>query len=86
VAEQLGLLALNQEYYYSRLKEEDYELHYYTYGMMDCSDSLHNLSRSMVPHILQKLLGKRYMLVVQNIDEPIKTDALTQEVGVTPQG
>jgi hypothetical protein len=40
----------------------------------------------MVPHILQKLLGKRYMLVVQNIDEPIKTDALTQEVGVTPQG
>lgn len=72
VAEQLGLLTLSQEY--SKLKEEDDVLRYYTYGKMDGTDSLQNLSRSMVPHILQKLLGKRYMLVVQNLDEPISTD------------
>ncbi|CAD6341513.1 unnamed protein product [Miscanthus lutarioriparius] len=83
VAEQLGLLSLNQEY--RRLKEENDELRYYTYGTMDGSGtdshSLQILSRSMVPQILQKLLGKRYMLVVQNLDEPINVDVLTRGAG-----
>jgi hypothetical protein len=79
VAEQLGLL--DQEYH--RLKEEHDELRYYTYGLdTSLSPSLHDLSRtSVVPQIIQKLLMKKYLLVVENLDEPIKpisTSALTE--------
>jgi len=82
VAEQLGLLALNQEY--NRLKEEDDELRYYTYGIEHGTDALRDLSRSLASQINQKLLGKRYILAVQNLNWPIKIDALTQMVGLPP--
>ena len=75
VAEQLGLL--DQEY--DRLLEEDDELRYYTYGLNNPSSSLlQKLSgSSAVPQIIQKLLMKKYLLVVENLDEPIKPMNLT---------
>ena len=85
VAEQLGLL--DQEY--DRLLEEDDELRYYTYGLNPSSSLQNKLSTSFenldeevpagdeVPQIIQKLLMKKYLLVVENLGEPIKPINLT---------
>ncbi|XP_066348791.1 uncharacterized protein [Miscanthus floridulus] len=82
VAEQLGLLDQEQEQEYDRLLEEDDELRYYTYGLSSLqhklSRTLHKLSTSFeVPQIIQKLVMKKYLLVVENLDEPIKPINLT---------
>lgn len=68
VAEQLGLL--NQEY--DMLKAEGDELWYYTYGQQDATDSLREKLQSTVFQILKKLLEKKYLLVINNLNEPIK--------------
>ena len=58
VAEQLGLLDM-----------VDTELRYYTYNM-EKDDTVSPWK--LAPQIMQNLLTKRYLLVVQNLDRPIK--------------
>ncbi|KAJ1270805.1 hypothetical protein BS78_06G079200 [Paspalum vaginatum] len=70
VAERLGLLNHGE---YNRLMEDRDEIRYYTYGLEDRAGSLQTLfRRSMVRRINQKLSTKKYLLVVENLDEPIK--------------
>ncbi|CAN6227955.1 unnamed protein product [Urochloa humidicola] len=83
VAEQLGLL--DQEY--SRLKAEGDERWYYSYGLEGASYSPANVRRSTVPQINQKLTGKKYLLVVENLYHPIKPiqlEAFTEDLLCLP--
>ncbi|KAG2571861.1 hypothetical protein PVAP13_7KG122306 [Panicum virgatum] len=67
VAEQLGLLGQD----FDRIKEKNDEQWYYAYN--DATDfSMSLLKSSIEPQITQKLLTKTYLLVVENLDEPIK--------------
>ena len=69
VAEQLGLL----EHKYDMV--DDAELRYYTYDMekkQDDTVSPLELKYSIAPQIAQHLWNKKYLLVVQNLDRPIK--------------
>ncbi|XP_039818561.1 uncharacterized protein LOC120681083 [Panicum virgatum] len=67
VAEQLGLL----EHKYDMA---DAELRYYTYMEKKQYDTVspRELKYSVAPQIMQNLLTKKYLLVVQNLDRPIK--------------
>ncbi|CAN6248448.1 unnamed protein product [Urochloa humidicola] len=83
VAEQLELL--DQEY--SRLKKKDEELRYYSYGLEHKTDGLKQHAKTIVPQIIQVLLTKRYLLVIQNLNEPIKPikiDVFTENMCVPP--
>ncbi|RCV33435.1 hypothetical protein SETIT_7G083300v2 [Setaria italica] len=83
VAEQLGLL--NQEY--DMLKAEGDELWYYTYGYQDATDSLQKNVKSTVYQIVKKLLEKKYLLVINNLNEPIKPinlSAFTEDLSCLP--
>ncbi|CAN6248449.1 unnamed protein product [Urochloa humidicola] len=80
VAEQLGLLD-------GRLKAEGDERWYYSYGLEGATYSPANVRRSTVPQINQKLTGKKYLLVVENLDEPIQPiqlDAFTENLLCLP--
>ncbi|XP_039818560.1 uncharacterized protein LOC120681082 [Panicum virgatum] len=68
VAEQLGLL----EHKYDMV--DDAELRYYTYDMeKKQDDSVSPLElKSIALQIMQNLLTKKYLLVVHNLDRPIK--------------
>ncbi|KAG2565905.1 uncharacterized protein LOC120681084 [Panicum virgatum] len=68
VAEQLGLL----EHKYDMV--DDAELRYYTYDMeKKQDDSVSPLElKSIAPQIMQNLLTKKYLLVVHNLDRPIR--------------
>jgi len=68
VAEQLGLL----EHKYDMV--DDAELRYYTYDMeKKQDDSVSPLElRSIALQVMQNLLTKKYLLVVHNLDRPIK--------------
>ncbi|XP_062227360.1 uncharacterized protein LOC133925449 [Phragmites australis] len=79
VAEELGLLDQEE---YIRLKVQGDELRYYAYGLD--TGSLSSLSRSAIPKIIQELSTKRYLLVVDNLYEPIELDDFTQEVWLPP--
>ncbi|CAL5067514.1 unnamed protein product [Urochloa decumbens] len=79
VAEQLGLL--NQ-----KLKAEGEELWYYTYGQEAVYPWI-DVQGSIVPQINQTLAGKKYLLVVENLNEPIKptkVDAFTEDLECLP--
>jgi len=77
VAEQLGLLDQEQEKEYSRFKERSDKLQ-----QAGAARSLPEMLRvSALIQITQELSTKRYMLVVENLDEPINPinpDALTE--------
>ena len=83
VAEQLGLLDQEQEQEYSRFKEKSDKLQ-----QAGAARSLPEMLRvSALIQITQKLSTKRYMLVVENLDEPINpinTDALTEGLWLPP--
>src|SRR6185312_12609470 len=80
VAEQLGLLG--QEF--DGIKEHNDEQGYYAYDMMDATDLCRGLLKpSIVPQIIQKLSTKRYLLMIENLDEPtkpIKLDNFTEDL------
>ncbi|TVU14688.1 hypothetical protein EJB05_38172, partial [Eragrostis curvula] len=85
VAQVLGLLDRQD---YNRLKEKDDDVRYYYYGLENATNSLKNLSSSVaIRHIFEKLSAKKYLLVVQNLHEPIKPillDAFTEEGCLPP--
>ncbi|CAL5032341.1 unnamed protein product [Urochloa decumbens] len=74
VAEELGLLS-----------QEDDEISYYSYGLEDATGSLRNRLASLVPQINQKLIGKKYLLVVENLYEPIESVDFSMKVGFPPR-
>ncbi|CAN6234877.1 unnamed protein product [Urochloa humidicola] len=74
VAEELGLRS-----------QEDDEISYYSYGLEDATKSLQNRLASLVPKINQKLIGKKYLLVVENLYEPIKSVDFSIKVGLPPR-
>ncbi|TVU14677.1 hypothetical protein EJB05_38161, partial [Eragrostis curvula] len=85
VAETLGLLDRQE---YNRRKEHDDDLRYFSYGQSNAIGLL-ALTRSteLLSEIYEKLLKKRYLLVVRNLDEPIKPimhNAFTEDVCLPP--
>ncbi|TVU14711.1 hypothetical protein EJB05_38197, partial [Eragrostis curvula] len=89
VGEALGLLDRQE---YNRFKEEDDDVQYYSYGLEKATQPLQNLlkkSRSLVLfyQIMEKLLKKKYLLVVRNLHEPIKPimlDIVTEDACLPP--
>ncbi|KAI5021237.1 hypothetical protein ZWY2020_055082 [Hordeum vulgare] len=73
---------------YNRLKEKHDDLQYYTYGCDDggtSQDLEWHVPQTIVPQIIQQLLTKRYLLVVENLEWPIEPGSLTVEgVGLPP--
>ncbi|KAF8715453.1 hypothetical protein HU200_027104 [Digitaria exilis] len=67
VADQLGVFEHNK---YDMV--DDHELRYYTYGMEEKEIvPVWEIKYSIFPQIMQKLVTKKYMLVIENLDEPI---------------
>nr|CAB3484402.1 unnamed protein product [Digitaria exilis] len=83
VAEQLGIFEHNK---YDMV--DAHELRYYSYGMAEEKIvSLQEIQFSIAPQIFQKLRTKRYLLVIENLDEPIspiKIQRLTQGLWFPP--
>uniref|UniRef100_A0A8I6W3Q0 Disease resistance protein At4g27190-like leucine-rich repeats domain-containing protein n=2 Tax=Hordeum vulgare subsp. vulgare TaxID=112509 RepID=A0A8I6W3Q0_HORVV len=73
---------------YNRLKEKHDDLQYYTYGCDDggTSEDLEwHVRQTIVPQIIQQLLTKRYLLVVENLEWPIEPGSLAlEDVGLPP--
>nr|CAB3445826.1 unnamed protein product [Digitaria exilis] len=86
VAETLGLLDIQE---YNKLKEQDDDVRYFSYGRSNAIDSLWGLTRSvaLLSEIFEKLSKKRYLLVVHNLQQPIKPimlDAFTEDACLPP--
>ncbi|KAE8802063.1 putative disease resistance protein [Hordeum vulgare] len=86
---ELGML--DQEY--NRLKEKHDDVQYYTYGCDDVQynrlstseDLLWHMRYIIVPQIMEQLLTKRYLLVVENLQWPTEPGSLTvEDVGLPP--
>jgi len=65
-------------------RQEDDETGYYSYGQEGAIRSLPDKSISLVPQINQKLIGEKYLLVVEYLYEPVESVAFSMEVGLPP--
>uniref|UniRef100_A0A0E0DDJ8 Disease resistance protein At4g27190-like leucine-rich repeats domain-containing protein n=1 Tax=Oryza meridionalis TaxID=40149 RepID=A0A0E0DDJ8_9ORYZ len=80
VAQELGLL--DQEYH--RLKQSMEETNYFSWGGWGDLEMREYLFWKMAPRINATLSSKSYLLVVENLYEPITPRAFTTELGLPP--
>uniref|UniRef100_A0A0E0KQ32 Disease resistance protein At4g27190-like leucine-rich repeats domain-containing protein n=1 Tax=Oryza punctata TaxID=4537 RepID=A0A0E0KQ32_ORYPU len=80
VAQELGLL--DQEYH--RLKQSMEETHYFSWFYLTGDGEMLEYFRTLIPRINATLSSKKYLLVVENLYEPIEPNAFTNRLGLPP--